>query len=164
MELCAEQPRSVFVGQAVRFPGTAMFTTLKNVPMEKRVEFPVAEDMQLGFCTGMSLNGDFPIAIYPRINFLLLAINQLVLHLDKLPLYSKYQPKVLVRTAIATDSPMNPGPQHLGDFTAAIQRMLDTVRVYSLEYSDEIVPAYREALKFEGSSLIVEHTSKYGLS
>jgi pyruvate/2-oxoglutarate/acetoin dehydrogenase E1 component len=164
MELCAEHPRTMFVGQAVQFPGTAMFTTLKNVPMEKRLEFPVAEDLQLGFCTGMSLNGEVPICIYPRINFLLLAINQLVLHLDKLPIYSKYRPRVIIRTAVATDNPMDPGPQHLGDFIESIYRMLDTVVVYDLRHSNMIVPVYRGALKSEGSSLIVEHTELYGLS
>ncbi len=101
------------MGQAVVDAGTAMSTTLQHIPIEKRLELPVAEEMQLGMAIGMSLSGALPICIYPRFNFLLLAVNQLVNHLDKLPLYSTYRPKVLIRTAVATGYPLDPGPQHL---------------------------------------------------
>ena len=47
------------------------------------IELPVAEEMQMGMSFGMSLDGTIPISIYPRWNFLLCAINQLVNHLDK---------------------------------------------------------------------------------
>src|SRR6516162_7203129 len=101
MVAVAQHPRAVFMGQAVEYPGTAIFNTLKDVPKEKKLELPVAEDMQMGMAIGMSLNGELPICIYPRINFLLLAINQLVLHLDKLPLYSDWKPNVLITKPIA---------------------------------------------------------------
>jgi pyruvate/2-oxoglutarate/acetoin dehydrogenase E1 component len=163
MTLLAEQPRSVFVGQAVKFPGTAMRNTLKHLPDEKLLEFPVAEDCQMGFCTGMALAGDLPICIYPRFNFLLLATNQLVLHLDKLPLYSRggYEPKVIIRTAIATDQPLNPGEQHLGDFSIAYQLMLRTVRIVRLDEADEIVPEYLHALGRPGPTILVERMERY---
>lgn len=161
MEMCAAEPRSIFIGQAVAYPGTAMTNTFKNVPREKLLEFPVAEDMQLGVATGMSLNGDLPVCVYPRINFLLLAVNQLVLHLDKLPLYSKYRPRVLIRTAIATDIPMDPGPQHLGDFTQALRWMCRTVEVVRLPTAADIIPEYERALKRNGSTVLVELSEMY---
>lgn len=163
MELVAEHPRSIFMGQAVACKGTAMTDTFKNVPREKLLEMPVAEDMQMGMATGMAINGDLPIAIYPRINFLLLAINQLVLHLDKLPLYSRggYNPRVLVRTAIATNKPMDPGHQHLGDYTQAFRLMLETVVVERLYDKTEIVPAYQRALDRKGSTLLIEMSERY---
>jgi len=166
MAMLSQQPRAVFMGQSVSYPGTAMFQTLKDVPMEKRLELPVFEDTQLGMATGMALVGDLPICIFPRVNFLLCAINQLVNHLDKLPLYSHggYNPKVLIRTAVATDKPLDPGVQHLGNYTEAIHRMLNKVEVFDLWEEDWIVPAYRYAMKSSGSFLLVEHTELYGLS
>lgn len=163
MTLLAEHPRSVFLGQSVRSPGTAMYTTLEGVPSEKRVELPVAEEMQLGMCTGIALNGGLPISIFPRWNFLLLATNQLVNHLDKIPLYSHggYKPKVIIRTAVATSTPLDPGPQHLGDFTEAFRSMLKTVHVVRLEDAEDIVPAYRGAMECDGSTLLVEYSEKY---
>lgn len=163
MAWLAQQPDSIFVGQAIRYPGTAMFNTLRDVPMEQRIEFPVAENCQLGACTGLALSGFLPICIFPRINFLLEATSQLVQHLDKLVLYSDggYNPRVIIRTAIATDKPLNPGEQHLGDYTDAFRYMLSTVHVEVLEDVDDIMPAYEAAVERKGSSLIIEHLGAY---
>jgi pyruvate/2-oxoglutarate/acetoin dehydrogenase E1 component len=161
MEMLAQHPRAIFMGQAVAFSGTAMFNTLRDVPMEKRVELPVFEDCQLGMAIGASLRGDLPVSIFPRVNFLLLATSQLVLHLDTICRYSGYRPKVIIRTAVATPEPLDPGPQHLGDFTYALQAMLKTVVVIRLNRAKDIVPAYQAALELEGSSIIVERTALY---
>lgn len=161
MHMLAERPRSIFLGQAVGYDGTAMRKTLEHLPPEKLLEMPVAEDMQCGMALGMALAGDFPICCYPRFNFLLLATNQLVLHLDKLPLYSTYHPRVIIRTAIATPAPLDPGVQHLGDFTDAYRNMLRTVKVVRLDEPEQIVPAYRAAMDRVGSTLLVEHMGKY---
>ena len=89
MELIGAHPRAVFMGQAVACPGTAMTRTLAGVPKDKLLEMPVAEDMQMGMAIGAALNGDLPVAYTRGSIFLLLAASQLVLHLDKLPLYSR---------------------------------------------------------------------------
>lgn len=163
MHMLAEHPRSIFMGQSVGSPGTAMYRTLESIPIEKRLELPVFEDAQMGMAIGMALNGDLPICVYPRINFLLLAMSQLVLHLDKLPIYSNdgYKPRVIVRTAIATDKPMNPGPQHLGDYADALRQMLDTVKVVRLEDERDIMPEYERAMTRDGSTILVEMSEKY---
>jgi pyruvate/2-oxoglutarate/acetoin dehydrogenase E1 component len=161
MKMVGEHPQSIFIGQAVACEGTAMFRTLVDVPMEKRLELPVVEDMQMGMATGLAIGGMLPVCIYPRFNFLLLAMNQLVLHLDKLPMMGGYKPKVLIRTAVATDKPLYPGPQHLGDYTLALASMLHTVTIERLIYNDDILPAYDRALKHDGSTLLIEMTEKY---
>ena len=162
MKMLSEHPRSIFMGQAVAQVGTSMSGTFRDVPREKLLELPVFEDCQLGMATGMSLNGDLPVCCYPRINFLLLAMSQLVLHLDAIPRYSTYRPKVIIRTAIATDQPLDPGPQHVGDFSQALQMMLKTVNVEVLDGAEQIVPLYRAAMEREGSSLMIERLDKYG--
>ncbi len=161
MEMLSQHPRSVFMGQAVAYPGTAMFGTLRNVGHSRRVEWPVCEDMQLGAAIGASLNGDLPICIYPRINFLLCAMPQLVLHLDAIPRYSTYRPKVIIRTAIATDKPLDPGPQHVGDFTDMFLSALKTVVVVNLDNAHDIVPQYQAALDRDGSTLLIEQLANY---
>ncbi len=163
MNLIAEQPRSIFMGQSVANPGTAMTRTLAGVPKEKLLELPVAEDMQMGLAIGAAINGDLPVCIYPRFNFLLLAMSQLILHLDKLPLYSRggFRPRVIVRTAVATPTPMDPGPQHLGDYTEVFRAMLETVTVVRLDDAARIVPEYLAAVERHGSTLLVERTELY---
>jgi pyruvate/2-oxoglutarate/acetoin dehydrogenase E1 component len=161
MHLCAEED-ATFVGQGVGLcKGTTMSQTLDGLPAAQRLEFPVAEDFQMGFCIGLSLDDRIPIAIYPRWNFLLLAANQLINHLDRLPLYSSYQPKVIIRTAIPSTTPFDPGPQHNDDFTQPFSEMLRTVQVVRLKEADQIIPAYKAALASPVSTLLVEYTESY---
>ena len=155
--LLLENAGAVFVGQAVAEKGTAMSNTLTSVLLSRRLEFPVAENMQMGFCTGIAMAGGLPVCIFPRINFMLEAISQLVQHLDKIPLFSDWRPKVIIRTAIATPIPLDAGPQHLGDYTDAVVAMLSCVEVVKIKKSEEIVPAYQTALARNGSTLLVEY-------
>ena len=43
MDWLSEKPDTIFLGQAVEFPGTAMTNTLKDVDKNKLLEFPVNE-------------------------------------------------------------------------------------------------------------------------
>ena len=158
MAKLAKHPKTLFVGQGVRYDGQRMHASFKDVPMSRRIELPVAEDFQMGFCTGLALEGYIPVCIYPRIDFLLLAANQLVNHLDKI---EGFAPKVIVRVAVGTDKPLNPGPQHTQDHTEAFKLMLKTVRVWSLESDEDIIPSYQAALTLPGSSVMVEHMERY---
>lgn len=165
MRLCAEQPNSVFLGQAVRFDGTGMYGTLEKVPMERRIEMPVAEEMQLGISTGLALAGALPVSIFPRINFLMRAMDQLVNHLDKLELMSRgkgWKPKVIVRTAVGARHPLDPGAQHTGNYCDAVRAMLGNVNVWELEQTSQIIPSYQDALASDISTILVEHHGAYG--
>jgi pyruvate/2-oxoglutarate/acetoin dehydrogenase E1 component len=158
MTYLGEDPRTLFLGQAVAYPGTAMTTTLTGVPDDKKIEFPVAEEMQLGASIGLALTGLVPVTIYPRWNFLLLAVNQLVGHLDKLKQMSQggYQPKVIIRTGIGSERPLHPQCQHVGDFTGAFRQMLTNIEVIRLDLPWDIFPAYDIALnRTDGKSTIV---------
>ncbi|KKL80096.1 hypothetical protein LCGC14_2008200, partial [marine sediment metagenome] len=83
MTWLGEQPDTVFIGQSVAYPGNSLYGTLKGVSGEKKLELPVAEEMQMGMSIGMAMTGKVVISIFPRMDFLLLALNQLVNHLDK---------------------------------------------------------------------------------
>jgi pyruvate/2-oxoglutarate/acetoin dehydrogenase E1 component len=162
MTMLAADERTIFIGQAVAYPGTGMHGTLVEVPAHKRLELPVAEDMQMGMAIGMSLRGYIPVCIYPRINFLLLAMNQLVLHLDKLPLYGNgWKPKVIIRTMVAHDEPMDPGVQHLGDFSGPIGSMLSTVGMRRIIGGRTPMGEYSAALVDDSSWVIVEYATLY---
>ena len=165
MEWLAERDNIVFLGQAVEVPGTAMSNTLINIEKNKLIEMPVAEEMQMGISIGMAANGTVPVSIYPRWNFLLLAANQLVNHLDKLSLYSRneYCPKVIIRTSIGSEKPLNPQIQHTGDFSDAFRIMLKTIDVIKLEEPEQVFPAYQTAyLRDDGrSTILVEYGDYY---
>ena len=98
MNYLAKKPDTVFLGQSVKYSGNAIFNTLTGVPNKKKIETPVFEDVQMGISTGLALSGYTPITCYPRFDFLILAFNQLVNHLDKIRLMSRNEmkPRVLI--------------------------------------------------------------------
>lgn len=160
MALLARDPRVVFLGQAVRDKGTAMTATFADVPRETLLEMPVAEDLQMGISIGLALAGFIPVSVYPRWNFLLLATNQLVNHLDKLPLMG--QPaKVIVRVGVGSQRPMHPWHQHVGNYAGAFEAMLKTVKVVELIEPWDIFPAYERALASSHSTILVEWGDAY---
>ena len=161
MHFVSNDPRAIFLGQGVGNPGTTMSDTFKFVPQSQLLEMPVAEDMQMGMAIGMSLEGKLPVCVFPRWNFLICAANQLVNHLDRLPLYSGYRPKVIIRTAVPSNKPFDPGPQHDDDFTRAFGLMLRTVKIVRLVSSAMIVPEYQKAVEADHSTLLVEFTEFY---
>ena len=158
MQWLGSQKNTIFLGQAVECPGTGMSTTLKSVPTSKLLEMPVAEDMQMGMSIGLSLTGIVPISIYPRWNFLLLATNQIVNHLDKIPDMADvpYKPKVIIRTSIGSERPLHPQHQHVGDYTDAFELMCNKINIIRLDEPDQIFTAYQIAYESERSSIIVE--------
>ena len=166
MNYIAEQEDTIFLGQAVEYKGTAMTNTLKEVPKTKLLEMPVNEEMQMGITNGLAIAGSVPISIYPRWNFVLLAMNQLVNHLDKYSLYTHgdYCPKAIIRTGIGSERPLNPQIQHTGDFTDAFRKMLSTIDVIRLDEPEDIFPAYQKAYhRTDGkSTILVEWGDFYG--
>ena len=165
MEFLAKDSRTVFIGQAVEVPGTAMSNTLIDISLGKRLELPVAEEMQMGMTLGLGLQGLIPVSIYPRWNFLILAINQLVNHIDKVDIMSNggYKPKLIIRTGIGSERPLHPQHQHVGDFTEAIQSICTTVEVLRLEEPRDIFPSYEKALMREDNrnTILVEYGDYY---
>src|SRR3989344_5674105 len=116
--------------------------------MEKRIELPIMEEAQMGMSIGLALGGYTPVSIYPRIDFVLLATNQLVNHLDKMHEMSNGQtdPKVIIRASVGSTHPLYPGPQHSQNCTDQLRGMLKRVHVETLEDHAQIVPAYCDAL------------------
>jgi len=163
MAMLARDDRVIFLGQCVAYPGSAIYGTLEKVPKSQRLELPVAEDMQLGMSTGLSLEGYIPVSIFPRLDFLILAANQLVNHLDKIEEMScgQWKPKVIIRTMVGSVKPLYPGPQHCQDHTEALRCLVTNIDVVKLTESKQIVPAYRTALKSERSTILIEVADLY---
>ncbi len=147
MEWLAEKEDTLFLGQAVEYPGTALTNTIANVSKSKLLEMPVNEEMQMGMTLGMALNGSVPVSFFPRWNFLILAANQLVNHIDKINIMSDggYKPKIIIRTAIGSQRPLHPQHQHISDFTAGFKALCDYVDIIRLEEPHQVFNAYKYA-------------------
>lgn len=164
MEFLAADERVLFLGQAVAAPGTAMTNTLKDVSPDKLIELPVDEEMQMGMVNGLALAGHVPVSIFPRWNFLLLATNQIVNHLDKISIMSDgaFKPKVIIRTGIGSVRPLHPQYQHVGDYTEAFRLMLTNIEVIRCDEPEQVFPAYEKALmRDDGKSTLVVEWGDY---
>ena len=165
MNYLAKNERTIFLGQAVKVPGTSMSNTFKEINPNKLIELPVAEEMQMGITNGLAINGLIPVSVFPRWNFLLLAMNQLINHLDKIKLMSndRYKTKVIVRTGIGSEKPLHPQYQHVGDFTDAVKKMCTNIEIIKLNEVKDIFPSYKKALEREDgkSTIVVEYGDYY---
>ena len=161
MEWLGKKKDVVFLGQTVLYEGSPMYRSLVDVPKEKKLEMPVAEDMQMGISIGMALEGLIPITIYPRIDFLVCAANQLVNHLNLCNEMShgEFKPGIIIRTQIGNTKPLNPGPQHCQNHYQALKLLCNHMNVIKLNKAKDIEKEYKLAYEFakQGmSSLIIE--------
>jgi pyruvate/2-oxoglutarate/acetoin dehydrogenase E1 component len=165
MNWLAEKPDTLFLGQAVRYAGTGCYESLVEVPDEKKLEFPVVENLQIGVSTGLAINGIVPVSVVPRWNFLICATDQIVNHLDKMTILSagRCQPKVIIRVAVGSENPVDPQDQHKGNFSDAFRFMCKTIDVIECFTPDSILPAYQKAYdRTDGRSTIVVEFPDYG--
>tara|TARA_R100000664_G_C2760058_1_gene150672 strand:- start:8757 stop:9290 length:534 start_codon:yes stop_codon:yes gene_type:complete len=164
MEYLAEDPRTIFIGQSVAYSGNSIFNTLKTIPKERKIETPVFEETQMGLSIGLAMEGYVPVTCYPRFDFLLLAVNQLVNHLDKMEEMTRgnFKPRVIVRTSIGATVPLNGGVQHTKNHTDAFRHLLENVEVVLLEDKKDIFSAYQEALnRPDGKSTLLVEFGEY---
>ena len=165
MSFLSKDKRTIFLGQSVNFSGNAIYNTLTHIPKNKKIELPVFEEVQLGMSTGLALNGFIPISCFPRFDFLILAMNQLVNHLDKLRFLSNnsFKPRVIIRTSIGSKKQLDGGVQHTQDYTKMFKSVLTEVEVVSLREPKDIFNQFKKALtrKDSKSTLMIENGDFY---
>lgn len=160
MEEFAKDPKVIFLGQQVA--SEDFYGTLKNIPMIKRMEMPVAEEMQMGLSIGLSLEGYLPISIYQRMDFIPRSADQLINHLNLMNSMTrgKFNPKVIIRTTIGSKKPFDVGPQHSQDLTEMCMSIL-RFPVANVKTPEEVREAYELARTLNGPILIIEHQELY---
>ena len=165
MALLAMHPKTIFIGQSVGYPGNAIYTSMKDILTDKKIEMPVFEETQMGISIVLALGGFIPVSIFPRFNFLIIALNQLVNHLDKIPEISqgKLKPKVIIKTMVGSVRPLDPGHQHKSNFVVAFRHLVNNIEIEDLTEPEMIFPAYKRALEREDNkpTILVEYGDFY---
>ena len=163
MKFLARNKEVIFLGQSVIYPGNLIYKTLTQVKDSKKIELPVFEEVQLGMSIGMAMNGMFPITCFPRFDFLLCAMNQLVNHADKIKLISnnQYSPQMIIRVLVGAKKPLDGGEQHTQNYVNEIKKMLKTIVVWDLKDQKKIFPSYKKAFKNKKINLMVEYSQSY---
>ena len=161
MNWMGKKKDTIFLGQTVCYDGSPMFKTLKDIPKKKKIEMPVAEEMQMGISIGLALEGFIPISVFPRMDFIICATNQLINHLNHCEEMShgEFKPGVIIRTQIGNTKPLYPGKQHCGDYEKGLKAMCDNIIIKKLHKAEKIVDEYKKAYfnaKKGKSTMLVE--------
>ena len=161
MTRIGQLPDSIFIGQSVVYPGHLMFSTLEGVPADKKLELPVFEDTQMGMSLGLWLAGYSPVvSIYPREDFLVIAMNQLCNHLDKWAAMGGGSPKVIIRSMPGSIAPIYSGPQHSQDHSEALKLMCPHITVLKITEPEHVYSAYQRAVEEPGPFILIEAPPK----
>ena len=159
MKLISKNKKSIFIGQSVAVPGNLLFSSLKDVPKNQKLELPIFEETQMGIAIGLALNGFLPISCYPRFDFFILSLNQTVNHIDKLNQISsnEFNPFVIIRVMVGSKKPVNAGIQHTMDYSKELRQMLKYIDVIQLKDSKEVYRSYNKVLKEKKNTVFIEY-------
>lgn len=151
---------SVFIGYNVT-NGNAM-GNLVNVSDDKKIETPVAENLMAGLAIGMSFEGYKPVVYYERHDFMLVAADAIVNHINYIERIShgEYKCPVILRTVVADGGPFYSGPTHSQDFTEGFRKMV-SFPIYMPTNGKEVLNSYRKALFSNRPAMIVEKKSYF---
>lgn len=161
MKHLGEQDDVIFIGQQIVYAGNPMSTTLGDVPKEKMVELPVMEETQMGMSLGIAMTGKTVVTFYPRWDFIICSANQLINHIDKYELMTGRKANILIRLGKGSDTPLDPGHQHKGNYYNEFKSMCKNINFYDLKKWEDIEVAYENAYKNGGVHCLVEYPELY---
>jgi deoxyxylulose-5-phosphate synthase len=150
----------IFIGYNVA-KGDAM-GTLKTVPIEQKLETPVAENLMAGLAIGMSFEGFKPVLYYERHDFMLVAMDAIGNHIDKIERIShgEYKVPIIIRAVEAFGGPFYSGPTHHQDFTEVLKTLVD-FPVLDPVTGVDVLKAFRGAKESGRPAIIIERKSRY---
>ena len=162
MNKLARDPKVVFIGYNTA-KGHRMYGTLDQVHPSRCIETPVCENLMVGMGMGMSLAGYFPIVCFERHDFLLIALDAILNHMDKLPILSNRQFNfpMCIRTIVGTDKPLDPGIQHTQDYTDILLNHTLNADVHLLCADDYVRKAYNVLLEYHRPVITIEYKNLY---
>ena len=161
MTFLGEKDNTVFIGQQIVYAGNPMSTTLGNVSKDKMIELPVMEETQMGMSMGIAMTGKTVITFYPRWDFIILAANQLINHVDKFELMTGSKLNLIIRLGKGSDKPLDPGHQHKGNYFEEFKSMCPHIIFHNLLNKEDILSTYKNAYEQGGVHVIVEYPELY---
>lgn len=148
-------------------PGGSGGGSFNGVPLDQRIEMPLAEANMAGVAIGLSLAGFHSLIFLERFDFIYRALDPLALHLDKLAQLSDgiHKPACIIRVVIGKrTTPLFTEPTHTSDLTRAMCEIL-SFRVVKLMWKDSILSEYERALSdlkmYRKSTMLIEDADLY---
>lgn len=123
--------RVVFLGENIINSGR-IYGTMDHVPIDKCIEMPVAENLIAGCGIGLALCGYFPIVVFQRMDFILIAADQIINHACLIPKMTGVKCPIIFRTIKATlNNKFYAGLQHTKDLSHVFTPYMEVIQVNS---------------------------------
>ncbi len=144
-----------FIGYNVQHSGA--YGTLKEVPLEQKIETPVAENLMAGIAMGMTMEGEKTVLYFERHDFIYNAIDALVNHVDKIEALSEGQFKfpIIIKAVAGSVKPFYAGLTHTSDLTEQFNTFFSFPTV-TPQNADAVYRSYEAAMNYDGPVLIAE--------
>jgi len=115
-----------------------------------------------GLAIGMSFEGFKPVVYYERHDFMLVAADAIINHINYIERIShgEYKVPVILRSVVADSGPFYSGPTHSQDFTEGFKQMV-TFPIYVPETGSDAALVYKKAIASNRPCMIVEKKSCY---
>ena len=158
---------AVVLGQGVTDPTRIFGTTvglLEKFGKERVIEMPIMEEGMTGIAIGMALNGLYPVQTHIRVDFLLLAMNQLVNMAAKYRyMYGgAFEVPMLIRAVVGRS--WGQGPQH----SQSLQSLFSHIPGLTVIMPSTAEDAYNSYLYasnyYKNPVLSIEHRFLYDLT
>lgn len=136
-----EMSNVVFLGENIINSGR-IYGTMSEVPLDRCIEMPVAENLIAGCGIGLAISGYFPVVIFQRMDFMLIAADQIINHACLIPKMTGIKLPMIFITFKATlkDS-----------FYAGLQHTKDLTHVFKPYMTVYQIPSHVEHYLFESS-------------
>jgi len=160
MKWLAKKPKTVFIGEGLINAGR-VYGTMDGVPLRKCIEMPIAENLIMGSAIGLALAGYRPVVVFQRMDFMLIATDQIINHLVAMPKMSggTVIPNVIIRAIIGSrNKKFDVGIQHNQNYSRLFRSYMSVYDFGSVAYKGA---EYREMYNLGGARMIVEDRDKY---
>ncbi len=115
-----------------------------------------------GLAIGMAFEGFLPVLYFERHDFMMVAMDAIVNHIDKIERIShgEFTVPVIIRAVTADGGPFYSGITHSQDFTEVLRAAV-TVPVHDPKNGKEVIEAFRNARDSRRPAIIIERKSRY---
>ena len=166
-DILKANPEAVIIGQGVADP-TAIFGTTEGLARDyghaRVIDTAIMEEGMTGIAIGMALNGLYPIQTHIRVDFLIVAMNQLVNMAAKYRyMYgNSFEVPMLIRAVVGRS--WGQGPQH----SQSLQSLFAHIPVLTVIMPASAQSAYESyryaATKLKNPVISIEHRLLYDLT
>ena len=156
----AVKDRVVFLGEGLINAGR-IYNTMDSVPLDKCIEFPIAENLIVGSAIGLAITGYKPVVVFQRMDFMACACDAIINHLALIPKMSGGRVKlpVIIRAIIGSrKESFCVGEQHNKDLSEMFKPWIHTIH---LKPGMDISKYYEIAYDSTSPTLLIEDRDLY---